>query len=44
MKKKWLSLLLVGAMTAGMLAGCGSSSSSDSADSTAADGAANSEA
>lgn len=39
MKKKWLSLLLVGAMTAGMLAGCGSSSSSDSADSTAADGA-----
>ena len=39
MKKRILSLLMVGAMTAGMLAGCGSSSGSTSttaADTTAA--------
>ena len=43
MKKKLLALVLTGAMTAGMLAGCGDASSAPAADSTAA-AAATSEA
>ncbi|NLC74493.1 MAG: glycoside hydrolase, partial [Clostridiales bacterium] len=40
MKKKLLALVLTGAMTAGMLAGCGDASSAPAADSTAAAAAA----